>query len=427
MKKAISLLAALTIASSLGVATFAADDIPGTFTTQNTDPDIIYLPDTNTDDTNRATTPFISIVGQENEIVIGTRELFLVDNTNNVAGIYTKLDPDTEYTYRVYYNNSDAELRGADSAAILGTSAAPTAGTELTGQIINDGTIRLRTLKGSSNIQSARIKTIGRGDTARYELVLNTRASYGTKLNDVEYSLNVTGSKSPAGTFKESTHTFEVGYASISDEETDIGEGGYITISNDFPVITKEQFVAIAKSVNYKTVNFEGEDGGWVYVGRVSGMGDSNFYYTYDVIPELINKYPDQEYKFLSFKAGVTFPASGEMRIDVSDIYDDFGTMYAYLYRNGKLTRIDSTYDSGANEIVFRTNYLGSFVITDTEITDTSIITEPEKPEEPEEPEEPNEPGSGNPNTGASSMMNVAVTLGLVSLVAASAVSRKRK
>lgn len=416
MKKALSLLVAGVLAASLNIAVFAADDIPGT------------APSDAAPAAGSGATPStrIALEGADDEIVVGIGELFLVDETDKVVGgIYNSLEPDTEYTFRVYYNNSGAEIRQANNAG----SAVIAAGTELTGQTLNGGTIRLRTLKGSSSIQSARIKTTGRGDTARYDLVLNTRNTFGTKITEVEYSLAVTGTKTSPNPFNESSHIFEVGYQKLSDEETDIGEGGYITIANDRPVITKEQFVDIAKSVNYKTVNFEGEDGGWTFVGRVSGMGDSNFYYTYDVVPELINKFPDQEYKFLNFRAGVTFPASGEMRIDVSDVSEEFGTLYTYLYRNGKLTQINSTYDSGANEIVFRTNYLGSFVITDKKITDTSIIVDnnDEEEEEPDEDKDDEDTGSGNPNTGASNAMNIAVTLGLVSLVAAGAVSRKRK
>jgi len=183
----------------------------------------------------------------------------LVDATNKiVGGVYNKLDPDTEYNFRIYYNNSGSILQSNNNTDIIA------GGVELNGALMNKGTIRLRTVKGSSNIQSAKIKTIGRGDSARYELEINTRAYYGTKLNDVEYTLNVTGSAQPANFFLESTHSFEVGYETISDDDTDVGEDGVITISNDAPVIEKEQFVDISKSANYKNVRFESEEGDWV-------------------------------------------------------------------------------------------------------------------------------------------------------------------
>lgn len=417
MKKVISLLAAFATACSMGVASFAADDNPGVVRYSNND--VIFIDESGS----LSSAPFVNVIGMSGEINVGAHELFVVDATSKVVGgVYNKLDPDTEYNLRIYYNPQDYALTSNNDATIISQ------GVEVTGQLLNGGTIQLRTVKGSSNIQSAKIKTIGRGEAARYEMQITTRAYYGTKLNEVEYSLDVTGSASGVGTFNKSNHIFEVGYETINDSETDVGEGGTITISNDAPVITKEQFVTIAKSANYKNVNFEGEDGGWRFTGRVSGMPDSNFYFTYDVIPEIVNKFPEQDYKFLTFKAGVTFPTNGEMRIDVSDINDDFGTMYAYLYRNGKLTRVATTYDSGANEVVFRTNYLGSFLITDTEITDTSIIAEEENEEENEEGVHGESGGPGNnPSTGASSAMDIAMTLGLVSLVTAGALSRKRK
>jgi len=362
-------------------------------------------------------------VGVSGQVAVGPYELFLVESGKVVGGNYNKLDPDTEYEFRIYYNDSATSLTTDTTNAVPG-------GRELTGADVLKGNIRLRTLKGSSNIQSATVRTISRGNNARYELKINTRASYGTKLNDVEYTLNVTGNDVGAE-FRESSHTFEVGYETIDDAETDIGEGGTITISNDYPVITKEQFTDIAKSVNYKTVIFEGEDGGWRFTGRVSGMPDTNFYYSYDVIPDLANRFPDQDYKFLSFKAGATFPANGEMRIDVSDIYDTFADMNVYLYRNGKLTPVNSTYDSGSNEVVFRTNYVGSFVITDDEITDTTIVNEDNESsvadEDEEAPTTDNNVNNNNPATGADRTMSVAMTLGLAALVTAGAISRKKK
>lgn len=443
MKKAISLLVAMVVAASLGVATFAADDIPGTATrnaadqTDNTtngavpgtfSDDNIYI----VDEATPRIAPRIAgdIAVTNGTVTVGKYELYLVDAAGKPVGIYNGLDPDTEYKFRIYYNNTAQEINNTVTDEDDKTVITPqlNGGTPLTGADLYGGTIRLRTLKGSTNIQSARIRSTGRGATATYELVVTTRATFGTKINEVQYNLGVTGNSD--GTFIDSVHTFEVGYQQINDDDLSIGEGGYITISNDFPVITKDQFTTLARNVNYRTVNFEAEDGGWHFTGRVSGMGDTNFYYTYDVIGDLINRFPDQEYKFLNFRAGVTFPASGEMRIDVSDIYDDFGTMYAYLYRNGRLTKIDTTYDNGTNELVFRTNYLGSFVITDREITDTSIVgtepgtTEPEETE-PEETERPN--NVNNPATGADAAMNLVVALGLVSLVTAGAVSRKRK
>lgn len=431
MKRAISLLVALATASSMGVATFAADDTPG-IATRSADTFTAATDDTLTS-TDNDTFTFPNLMVEEGTVegtfTVGAHELFLVANTDYVIGAETPLIPDKDYTFEIWINNSGDPLVTDANGRLV--SAATT--TRLTGAMVDGGTLRIRSVKGSSAITSAKIKTKGRGNTATYTMEIDTRANYGTKITDVEYNLVVTGQGATGAALAQintSALAFKVGFPAISDDETDVGEDGYITITNDAPVIKKDQFTDIAKSANYKAINIEGEDGGWVYKGRVSGTKDSNFYFSYDVVSDLVEKFPDQEYKFLNFKGGVTFSAMGEMRIDVSDISDDFGTVYTYLYRNGKLTAIDTTYDSGTDEVVFRTNYLGTFVITDTEITDTTIIGEAEEPEEPEpEPEEPEpeEPAHGNPGTGANRAVNVAVTLGLVSLASAGAISRKKK
>jgi len=206
------------------------------------------------------------------------------------------------------------------------------------------------------------------------------------------------------------------------------GEGDTVTISNDTPIWTKKQIERLVEANNYKAITLEHEDGSWTYEGRMNGMGDTNFYTTQDVIPSIMNKY-DQDFKFLILPAGVTFPTNGEMRIDVSDVSVDWDRVYTYLYRNGKLTRINTTYDSQDDMIVFRTNYLGAFVMTPVEITDTTVLEQPTEVSPAPSPA----PGTGvggtnNPNTGIPAGMNLIVGLGSLSLLTAGTVIlRKRK
>lgn len=412
MKKVISLLVAIVAATSVSVAAFAADDVPG----------IVHrsaLVDADT---------YAASVGESGDIFVGKNELYLVDSENKiVGGIYNRLIPDNDYTFKIYWNNSGADIQNSTDSAVIA------AGKELKGSDLVKGTIRLRTIKGSSNIQSAKIRTIGRGDNARYELKIDCRENYGTKINDVSYTLHVTGSTQPTGTFEESEHNFEVGFDTIRDEDTDVGEDGYLTMANDRPVVEADQFKDIARSANYKAVNIEGEDGDWSLKARVSGMKDSNFFYSYDVVPEIVEKLPDQEYYFLNFKGGVNIPSSSEMRINVDEIFDDYNNIYAYLYRNGKLTRIETTLDSNNMQIVFRTNYLGAFVLTDTEITDTTILdTGVEEDKDTDTDTDTDAPttddnNGNNPSTGAAGALNTIAGLGLASLGSAGVIRRKRK
>ncbi len=405
MKKAISLLLVLLMALGMNTLAFAASDIPGTFGQRT-----LAM-----NDSQRLLAPPLATQGATQTYTAAANEIFLVSGGKPVAP-ETTLYPDETYKYDIYYTSTGATGTAAD---ILAASAKLTKA-----DLGTSGAVRLRTIKGSSAISSAKIKTVGTGTTQTYRLEIETRATYGTSTTDVEYQLYATETNS-GKTFLDSNHTFEVGFKEISDSATEVGEEGTITITNENPVITKDQFAEIAKSANYKNVIFEAEDGNWTYKGKVAGMKSTNFAYNYDPDTDLINKFADQEFKFLTFPSGVTFPTTGEMRIDVSDVSDDFSTMNAYLYRDGKLTEINSTYDSASDELVFRTNYLGKFVITNQPITDTTLMPEPDADEEPIIV--PEVPGAGeNPATGADSA-SAAVALGLVSIASAALISRKRK
>lgn len=409
MKKAISLLLILALTLGISVVGFAATDIPGDY--YNRFNALSVTP-------NPLATP-----GATQTYNIGAGELFLV-NGKAIVGTETELRPDETYKFDIFY--APTAIVGKSAAEILPVNNVGGLARKLTKSDVGKGTVKVRTIKGSSAVSSAKIKTVGSGNTQTYRLDIETRPNYGTKTTDLEYTLNVADTDTN-NVFAESTHTFVVGYNTISDSDTDVGEGGTITITNDAPVILKDQFADIAKSANYKNVIFEAEDGNWTFTGKVAGMKDTNFSYNYDPDTDLLNKFPDQEFKFVNFPAGVNFPTTGEMRIDVSDVSSDFKTMYAYLYRNGQLTEINTTYDSGADELIFRTNYLGRFIITNERITDTSLLPEPEEEEEEDIIPIPEVPGgTNNPTTGAADAGSM-VALGLVAIASAAAISRKRK
>lgn len=334
----------------------------------------------------------------------------------------TVLVPGTDYTFDIYRAATPAA--GATPSDFLTVTGAA----KITKGDLGTGRLRVRTVKGAASIATANLKEKGSGTNMTYQLEVKTKTNYGTKLNDVQYDIEMTGGPGTVDIVKSGV-AWKVGFKKMTDADIEgFEEGDTITIYNERPVISSKQFDTIAKNYNYRTVTFENEEATWTFTGRVSGMADTNFYNTQEIIPNVVIDNPDTDFKFVNFHGGVKFPTNGEMRIDVSDISGDFGAMYVYLSRGGALTPIAATHDRETDEIVFKTNYLGTFIIADTEIAEVTT-TEPTEPTEPENPYAPTNPTNpnNNPAGGASSVMDLITTLGLTTLAGAGAVLRKRK
>ena len=423
MKKAFSLLLALALTLIMGIGVYAADPAA-----QEVDGGLDEIPMPLENNLLGAKS---LVYVSEGLVNIDQGELFLVMD-DRIVEPEMLLEPDSEYTMDVYYADADVTNFDVTSSVAANTDLKPLTENDLkiTGSNTN-AKLRLRSGKGTSVIASAKLDTTGVGASKRYQVKFETKDLYNTKQTEVEYRLVITGTPDNASLQAggEGTVAFLVGHGIMDDDDVDsYGEGDTVTISNDTPIWTKKQIERLVEANNYKAITLEHEDGSWTYEGRMNGMGDTNFYTTQDVIPSIMNKY-DQDFKFLILPAGVTFPTNGEMRIDVSDVSDDWDRVYTYLYRNGKLTRINTTYDSQDDMIVFRTNYLGAFVMTPVEITDTTVLEQPTEVSPAPSPA----PGTGvggtnNPNTGIPAGMNLIVGLGsLYLLTAGTVILRKRK
>ena len=389
MRKALSLLVAIAAVCVFCLPAFAAADEPAQMTAAT--------------------------------VSVSTNEIVIVDSsTKALIAPNTHLLPGREYTFTLY--------RVTDGA---GSGVTPDSLTmqPLTRGDLNDAKLRLRAGKGTSAIASAKIEERGSSATGTYNLVIITQASYSSKMTEVEYTLTASGTSSTIA-LQDGIISFQVGYSQMTDDEIAAhSEGDVITIDPNMPVILKAQFDTLSRINNYKNIQFEARDAGWSYVGRTTGMGDTNFVYTYEVIPSIVTQFDEHDFKFLTFNAGVTFPTNGEMRIDVSDLS---GTQrYAYLYRDGKFARINFNYDSGTNEIVFRTNYLGAFVITDKEITQSTNLNPEDTIQTPSAPSQEPEANTGtnnnvNPNTGAGAAQSAAGIVALAALAAVALLARKK-
>jgi len=420
MKKVVSLLVAFATAIGVSVSAFAAqDDVTG-FSN-----DVVFIDENGTVSSNSDTTfsPSTRVNYGSSGISLTHNEIVLVENNTTASIIMpeTHLEPNKDYVFRIYKVNANQPNIAPGEANV----------SPVTNNMLGGGKLRLRGIKGTSAINSAKIVQKGTGASATFNVEIKTKGNnWGTKITDVIYQLSASGNTTNQNGYVDlltGEFLFRAGYRQMSDEDVDsYSEGDIITVYKDYPVFTKSQMETIAKNYNYKAVQFEAENGVWSYLGRVSGMGDTNFSWSHDVTPAIVERFEDQNFEFLTFGAGVKFPTNGEMRIDVSDYDFEGNRLYVYLYRDGKLTPVSTTFDTGADEIVFRTNYLGSFVITDEQVTDTTILESNQAPVVPEEETNNGVTNNQNPSTGAASGLNIAVALGIAS-IAAAGVSSKRK
>ena len=387
MKKVMSLLLVLVMAGILGLTAAAADNAVSPYWAA--------------DHTDEA--PKLKL--SKNQVVLG-----LDNNTVLLPGTF--ILPGKEYTYQLFRVEQDYDSVAPNAVAM----------TPIDNTMLGSTEFRVRTISGSSNVVSAKISKKGN----YYYFVIETKEDYGTKINDLRYDIIQYGEE-----VKELTNLsvlLQTGYREMPDDViAGYSEGDYVTIDNNTPVITKEQFETLGENYNYSPVAITGPGGDWVITGRIFGMNSVNFYSTNKMIEEIVMAEPDYDYKFVDFPAEIKYPTNAEMRINVSEIYsgtETEGPLYAYLYKEGELIPISTTFDETSGEIVFRTNYLGSFVVVTGEITQNML---PEN----EPPEENNNDipladlpvqNPDNPSTGADKSMNIMVMAALALLAGAGAV-----
>ena len=378
--------------------------------------------------------PSIEWLTSDTVIRIAPGEMFLVQN-NRLVVPEERLEPGTEYEFMIFFNasaaNVDYNVGENVTQPPYDTTLRPLREVDIFNSDHPNGRLRFRATRGANVLASTDLRLRGPGADRSYHAIVTTRDAYGTSMTDVTFAFQISGRTMPAPVLEDSTIGLQVGWARFLDSEIDsYTEGDIVTITNERPVMTRRQVERLVRNFNHRAIELEFEGGLWRYTGRMSGMGDINFFTTEDVIPAIINRH-DQDFKFLSFPAGITFPTNGELRIDVSDVSHVWDRIYTYLYRDGRLTRINTSYDSVEDMIYFRTNFLGMFVMTDVEITDAGLIQEPTP--EPETPgtQEPSPPSTHNPPTGlpaATNGVNTIAGLGFLSLITAGTVIiRKRK
>lgn len=257
-----------------------------------------------------------------------------------------------------------------------------------------------------------------------YFLTVKTKAGWPTYQTEAAIKVRLLDKK----TSKELASgqvELKVGYGQMDDDYIDaLGEGESVLVDPAAPVITEEQFETITKTNNYKAVTFTYGD--WSFDVRTNGTGTKNLVSNTNVIDDIMAKYEDNQFKFVTFPAGPTFKYDAAVSIDVSSEAVDFGdTFYLYRYNGSKLIPMDSKYNQDEGTLEFETKELGRFVITDKKIKDTTVVESGVASDNVDEDSSSSD-GAQNPDTGANDAVGVAVALGAASLVAAAAVSLKK-
>lgn len=251
-------------------------------------------------------------------------------------------------------------------------------------------------------------------EDGKYYLVVNTKANYTTKITDIAFQVRLSD-RSSGRQLAETQVELTVGFPRMPDEAFEnLTEGENLVVDNKTPVITAKQFEKLAALNSYKAVTLTGD--GWEYTVNVTDLPDLNLYSTHAPITAIVQKYEDQEFKFLSFPGSPDFGVKGDLSIDVSDVEGDFdGKFYLYRYLGGKLYFLNSQYDEGEGTITFRPSQLGSYVLTNKEISDVQVDNSG------------NGSGTTNPETGVGGVTGAAAAVALTALVSAAAVSIRKK
>lgn len=272
----------------------------------------------------------------------------------------------------------------------------------------NTHQFRISYTKGASAVDSMKFEQANDGSLT---LVVTTKAGWPTAQTSVDAKIDLR-TKSGNKLVKSTEISYKVGYAKFA-MPTGLEKGDYVDVDPATPVITKDVFEKLAKLNDYKAVTFANAD--WRFEVKVTDQADTNMVSNANPVKDILTKYENQEFKFVTFPAGPKFGAKGTVTIDMSAEEDDFaGKYFVYRYLDGKLYSITSTYDAGNAELSFSTDTLGRFVITNKQITDTTVVAGSDTGT------------SKNPNTGSNDMVSVAATLAVVSLLAAGVVVLKK-
>ncbi|MBC8584610.1 hypothetical protein [Youxingia wuxianensis] len=252
----------------------------------------------------------------------------------------------------------------------------------------------------------------------KYYLHVEIKETTPLKAVQVKYNIKFVRKSNNLSVFAQQVK-FEYGYEEANNDYINgLDKGDVIEVDNSNPIITDDQFDDIAKINDYKNVTLSGSD--WKFTVNVTDESTKNFLFTNAGVKEVLAKFPEQEFKFFNFSGKPAFTATGKLELNVDDIVDEFDKMYVYRYANGKMYKLNASFDAEENTLSFRTNKLDTFVVTDKEIKDGTVVVENSSSDSSSDADK------NNPETGASDAVNAAVAMAVASLATAGAVALKK-
>lgn len=393
MKKALALLLAVAATMSVSVTAFANDvnntegttSVPETASSEATSSET-----TSSEVTSSAPESVENSSAQPSALVFGA-------DANGVVLGQSLLEPGKEYKFPVSLKIDEQDV--ALSASHLDT-------------------YKFTYSKVSSNsVQTFKIDEY----KGAYYLFVETKKVTPTKPIDVKYNVKLVKKADNLSVFGQEVK-FSYGYDEANgDYVNGLDKGDVIEIDNSKPVITADQFDRIAEINDYKNVTLSGNS--WKFTVNVTDETTKNMISSNAGIKDILAKFPDQDFKFYNFAGKPSFSATGRVALDVEDIVDDFAKLYTYRYADGKLYRLNSSFNSEDNTLEFRTNKLDTFVVTDKLIKDGTIVVEVENDNSNNSSD--TEEDKGNPSTGASNMIDAAVMAAVASLAAGAVAVKK--
>lgn len=392
MKKAIAMLLATTTAVSLGV-TAMAEDVSSSEASSEVSSSEASSSEVSSSEVSSSS---------EAELPVGEPDAFVFDADEDGAILgETILEPGQEYKFPAF-------------VMISGQKVA-----------INDEL--LDTYKFSYSRQSKKAAETFEIEEYKGTYYLMVEAKDGTPTEEIEleYNIKMVKKSDNLSVFKQAVK-FSYGYTEANGDYIDgLDKGDEVEIDNDNPVITDDQFDKIAKINDYKNVTLSGPS--WEFTVNVTDETTKNMISSNAGIKEILSQFPDQDFKFYQFAGKPSFAATGTVELDVEDIVDDFDDLYTYRYADGKLYKLNPTYNEDDETLVFRTRTLDTFLVTNEKIEDGTVIEGADVDTDTDtDVDTDTDTDKGNPSTGASDMINAAVMAAIASLAAAGTVACKK-